>query len=1175
MTTSLAPAGAQTRDVSFPVTGMTCASCVRRIEKALNKVGGVQEANVNLATEKAHVVFDPSSATFGSMRAAVEKAGYGVGSMPAETPADGPESPTRSAEIVLPVEGMTCASCVRRVEKALSKVAGVSEASVNLATEKANVVFDANVTSLDEMRAAVEKAGYRLGQPSATLSPRSTPATDSAAQAEPVDEHERVRQHEIDDLKRRWMIALPVGIGMMALMYVPLPLDAMDVLMPALLVIATFVQFWAGRGFYQAAWAAARHGGTNMNTLVALGTLVAWGYSAFTTLWPGIAEGWGFPVHIYFETAIVIIALILLGRWMEAKAKKQTAGAIKALMGLHAKTARVIRNSVELDVPLESVQVGDLVRVRPGEKIPVDGEIIEGHSSVDESMLTGEPVPVEKTSGDNVIGATLNKTGSFVFRATKVGKDTALAQIVRLVEEAQGSKAPMQRLADTVASYFVPAVMGIAALTFLVWLVFGPETARLSFAVSAAIAVLIIACPCALGLATPTAIMVGTGKAAESGVLIRGGEALEQARRINTIVLDKTGTLTRGRPSLTQIVSTNGLGEHDLLRLAAAVEVGSEHPLGEAIVARARELGIELPKAKLFQAFSGRGVQARVDDLEVVFGNRALMDEYGIHLDGLVERADSLAAAGATPMYVSVESDAAGLVAVADTLKPESREAVEQLRALGLDVWMLTGDNRATAEAIAGEVGIPSDHIIAEVLPHQKTDKVRQLQAEGRVVAMVGDGINDAPALVQADLGIAIGTGTDVAMAASDITLIGGDLRSIVSAIALSRRTVGTIKQGLFWAFAYNVVLIPVAMGALYPFTGVLLDPVLAAAAMAMSSVSVVTNALRLRGFKRPDSAQAILHQPNRARIADGAYLAAIAILALTLGAGLMSLTQTDAYQRGMNGTLAWTKAMGMPVRASMSEMMQADVEAISPEMAGVHAELLSPAHIQSGVPVHLTYRLTDTPGGPLTDLTLSHEEWIHLVMMRDDLTGFQHLHPQPTGTPGELDVEVTFPAPGLYTLNSEFRRRGSLRDVVFRQVVDVEGNPEPVRLADDRAAKNIDGVRVALRGTPVVGEPSELEFVFSDAETGEPMANLKPYLAAAGHIIVASQGLYTIDHTHGEAEDSSGAMLWPLPATSLGPTINFHYRFPSPGLYKIWGQFQTADGRVITADFVVRARAN
>jgi Cu+-exporting ATPase len=942
---------------------------------------------------------------------------------------------------------MTCASCVRRIEKALQKVDGVHEASVNLATEKARVVYDPGATTFEAMHAAVQKAGYGLGDQPDVESPAPSSGVQSAESPQvrhgATDQLESERQREIDDLKLRWMVALPVGLGMMALMYIPLPLDAMDILMPAILVIATAVQFWAGHTFYQAAWASAKHASTSMNTLVALGTLVAWGYSGFVTLWPGLAEGWGFPVHIYFETAIVIIGLILLGRWMEAKAKKQTAGAIKALMGLQAKTARVIRGGTDLDVPVESVQVGDLVRVRPGEKVPVDGQIVEGHSSVDESMLTGEPVPVEKTSGDNVIGATLNKNGSFVFRATKVGKDTALAQIVRLVEEAQGSKAPMQRLADTVASYFVPAVIGIAAVTFVVWLVLGPETARLSFAVSAAIAVLIIACPCALGLATPTAIMVGTGKAAELGVLIRGGEALEQARRINTIVLDKTGTVTRGRPSVTQILSTNGLTDDDLLRLAAAVEVGSEHPLGEAIVTRAKELGIELPKAELFQSFSGRGVQARVGDQEVVLGNRALMADYGIHLDGLVERADELAAAGATPLYVSVGSDAAGLVAVADTLKPESREAIEQLRALGLDVWMLTGDNRATAEAIAREVGIASDHVIAEVLPHQKTEKVKQLQAEGRVVAMVADGINDAPALAQSDLGIAIGTGTDVAMAASDITLIGGDLHSIVSAIALSGRTVSTIKQGLFWAFAYNVVLIPVAMGVLYPFTGWLLDPVLAAAAMAMSSVSVVTNALRLRSFKRPASARSILHPSIRARVSDAAYLAAIGLLALSIGAGLMSLTQTDAYRRGMNGTLAWTHSMGMPLRPNMTEMIRVDAEPVSPATDGVQADLMVPDAIRPREPAHMVYHLSTSDGKPLTDLTPSHEEWIHFVSIRDDLTGFQHLHPQPTGTPGELAVDVTFPAPGRYAINSEFRRRGAMHDIVFRQYVDVLGTPE------------------------------------------------------------------------------------------------------------------------------------
>ena len=485
-------------------------------------------------------------------------------------------------------------------------------------------------------------------------------------------------------------------------------------------------------------------------------------------------------------------------------------------MGLQAKTARVIRNGVEQDIPVEQVVVGDLVRVRPGEKVPVDGVVTEGRSALDESMLTGESLPVEKDPGDTVIGATLNKTGSFVFRATKVGRDTTLAQIVRLVEEAQGSKAPMQRLADTISSYFVPVVLVLAALTFAGWLVWSGAVAR-SSRCTATIAVLIIACPCALGLATPTAIMVGTGKAAEYGILVRGGEALEMTRKIDTIVLDKTGTLTRGKPAVTAVVPADGLTERELLRLAAAAEVGSEHPLGEAIVLRARELGIELPPAATFRSVTGKGIEAEIEGRAVAIGNRALMEQTGIALDGLGSRAEALARAGATPIYVAVDGRPAGLIAVADTLKPESREAVAELTALGLEVWMLTGDNRATAEAIAREVGIAPEHVLAEVLPEEKAAKVTALQAQGKTVAMVGDGINDAPALAQADLGIAIGTGTDVAIAASDITLIGGDLRTIVTAIALSRKTVGTIKQGLFWAFGYNVVLIPVAMGLLWP----------------------------------------------------------------------------------------------------------------------------------------------------------------------------------------------------------------------------------------------------------------------------------------------------------------------------------------------------------------------
>ncbi len=872
----------QLTELTLPVEGMTCASCVRRVERALTKVDGVTEANVNLATERARVRFDPARVDRGDLTRAVEKAGYKVDAESLTAPVAAPVAPVAApGKATLTIGGMTCASCVRRVERALTRVDGVHEASVNLATERASVRFDPALVEVEALTAAVAKAGY-----TAEREHIEEPAVEAEVGAESVDTRAEAREREIADLKRKSVVSLAVGVVMMVLMYLPLPVSMLT-LGPFLLIAATVVQFWAGRVFYTATWAAGRHGGTNMNTLVAVGTSVAYGYSAFVTLWPHLAERWGFPYHLYYESAVIIIALILMGRWLEARAKKRTGEAIKALMGLQARTARVIRDGVERDIPVEHVRVDDLVRVRPGEKVPVDGVIAEGRSTLDESMLTGESLPVEKTGGDTVIGATLNTTGSFVFRATKVGRDTTLAQIVRLVEEAQGSKAPMQKLADRIAGVFVPVILVLAALTFGLWMLVGPEP-TLTYAVTATVAVLVIACPCALGLAAPTAIMVGTGKAAEHGVLVRGGEALEQARRIDTVVLDKTGTLTRGKPSVTALLPHDELDEATLLRLAAAAEVGSEHPLGAAIVAAAGARTLDLPAATSFDSVTGMGVVATVEGREVAIGNRALMTSRGTAVEALDADARELAERGQTAMYVALDNQPAGVIAVADTLKPESREAVAQLKALGLDVWMLTGDNRATAEAIASEVGI--EHVLAEVLPDQKDGKIQALQEEGRIVAMVGDGINDAPALARAELGIAIGTGTDVAMAASDITLIGDDLRAIVTGIALSRRTVNTIKQGLIWAFAYNVALVPVAMGALYPAFGLLLNPVLAAAAMAMSSVSVVTNALRLRRFQRPASAAAILHPPLRERVMDWGYLVAIALVALLIGAGAIWL---------------------------------------------------------------------------------------------------------------------------------------------------------------------------------------------------------------------------------------------------------------------------------------------
>ena len=856
------PALPDAAEIVLPIEGMTCASCVRRVERALSKVEGVEEAGVNLATERATVKYDPTRVKVEDLRAAVEKAGYGV----------------RIEEVALPIEGMTCASCVRRVEKSIARLPGVENVAVNLATEQASVKYNPAMVGREDFLKAVEKAGYGI-RTERPLPESSAPGA-QAAIVSPVDAEAERRRREINTLRNKLTVSLVAAAVIMLGMFLPLPID-MDVRYIIMFLIATPVQIWAGWQFYKGAWMAARHFSTNMNTLIAVGTSAAYLYSVFITFFPDAVRTAGIMPEAYYDTSTAIIGLILTGKYLEARAKGQTSEAIKKLMGLAPRTARVVRDDVEIDLPLEQVQVGDILRVRPGDKVPVDGVVVEGRSSVDESMLTGESLPVEKEPGSQVIGATLNKSGSFLFRATRVGRDTALAQIVKLVEEAQGSKAPIQRLADEISSYFVPVVLGLATLTFIVWYIFGPEP-KFTYALVSLIAVLIIACPCALGLATPTAIMVGTGKGAEYGVLIRGGEALEGAHKVNAIVLDKTGTLTRGKPSVTDVVVTDGLGENELLRLAASAERGSEHPLGEAIVGRAGELGLSLAEAGDFRAVSGHGIEATVDGRDLLLGNARLMADRNINLNGLGDRAQTLAAEGKTPMFVTVDGKSAGLIAVADTLKPESADAVRELQALGLEVWMLTGDNERTARAIAAKVGITN--VMAEVLPDQKAAKVKELQARGKVVAMVGDGVNDAPALAQADLGVAIGTGADVAMEASDITLVGGDVRGVVNAIALSRRTIGTIRQNLFWAFIYNVVLVPVAAGILFPFFGLQLNPIMAAAAMAMSSVSVVTNSLRLRSFAPPKSADELLHPALRTRLADIGYLVGIGLLALIIG---------------------------------------------------------------------------------------------------------------------------------------------------------------------------------------------------------------------------------------------------------------------------------------------------
>jgi Cu+-exporting ATPase len=808
---------------------MTCASCVRRLERALEKNEGVDEAGVNFAAEKASVLYDPAVTNPDELIEAVRDAGYGAD----------------VRETSFGVTGMTCASCVGRVERALEKVPGVLDANVNLANEKATVRYLAGEVQLLDLEKAAEGAGYDV-----------TRGEESSVE----DSHER----EYKKLKADFILAAALTaliiIGSMPMMLGLEPPIPMMWLAFVLLGLATPVQFWAGRRFYRGAWGALRHGQANMNTLVVMGTSAAYLYSAVAALVPGLfAAG---RADVYFDTSALIITLILLGRLLEARAKGRTNEAIKKLAGLQAKTARVLRGGEELDVPLENVLVGDLVVVRPGEKVPVDGRVVSGGSAVDESMITGESIPVTKREGDEVIGATINTSGSFRFEATKVGEDTTLHQIMRMVEEAQGSKAPIQRLADRISAVFVPAVIGVAVVTFAVWLMFGPEPA-LTFALLNTVAVLIIACPCAMGLATPTSIMVGTGKGAESGILIRGGEALEGAHKLDTVVLDKTGTLTRGTPELTDVVVLDGMHEEELLRLLASAERGSEHPLGESIVRTARHRGLSLGELEAFEAVSGGGIRARVEGREVLVGSRRFTSESGISEYGVASRDEELAREGKTPIFVAVDGELAGLVAVADVVREESREAVDRLHTLGLEVAMLTGDNYRTAEAIARELGV--DRVVAEVRPEDKVAEVKRLQAEGKRVGMVGDGINDAPALAQADVGIAIGTGTDVAMEASDLTLISGDVRGVARAIMLSKATVRNIKQNLFWAFAYNVALIPVAAGVLYPlFTEgsvpeilrpVLgeygfLNPILAAGAMALSSVTVVSNALRLRRAK-------------------------------------------------------------------------------------------------------------------------------------------------------------------------------------------------------------------------------------------------------------------------------------------------------------------------------------
>ena len=804
----------------FKIGGMTCSACANRIEKVVSKMDGVKEANVNFATETLTVNYDDKIITKAEIEQKVEKIGYKV------------EKNIQSH--TYKIEGMTCSACASRVEKVTNKMPGVENAVVNFATEKLSVSYDADAVSFGDIKAKVEKAGYKL-----------------IREDEQKVEEKKKKLDEKGKLLWRLILSLifavpllTITMGHMVGMPLPKIIDPMmnPLNFAIIQLVLTIPVMIIGYKFYYIGYKNLFKLSPNMDSLIAIGTSAAFIYSLYGTYKIYTGDG-SYAMSLYYEAAVTILALITLGKYLEAISKGKTSQAIKKLMGLAPKTAIIVRDGKELVIPIDEVIVGDIVIVKPGEKLPVDGEVIEGATAVDEAMLTGESIPVEKTVGSKVIGASINKTGFIKYKATKVGKDTALSQIIKLVEDAQGAKAPIAKMADIIASYFVPIVIGLAILASIGWLIAGESGV---FALTIFISVLVIACPCALGLATPTAIMVGTGKGAEYGVLIKGGEALEVTHQIDTIVFDKTGTITEGKPVVTDIITTT-ISEDELLSIAASSEKGSEHPLGEAIVKGAEERNIKFKEISNFKAIPGHGIQVEIEGKVILLGNKKLMTENSIEIGDLGVKSDKLANEGKTPMYIAINNKLEGIIAVADTVKPSSKEAIENLHKMGIKVAMITGDNKKTADAIAKQVGI--DIVLAEVLPEDKANEVKKLQEKGSKVAMVGDGINDAPALAQADIGIAIGTGTDVAIESANIVLMKGDLRDVTTAIKLSKATIRNIKQNLFWAFGYNVLGIPVAMGVLHIFGGPLLNPMIGAAAMSLSSVSVLTNALRLRGF--------------------------------------------------------------------------------------------------------------------------------------------------------------------------------------------------------------------------------------------------------------------------------------------------------------------------------------
>jgi Cu+-exporting ATPase len=1108
----------KTQQTTLQITGMTCAACANRIEKGLNKLEGVSEATVNFAIEQASVQYNPAKVDLSQIERKIQALGYD----------------TVKETVDFQITGMTCAACATRIEKGLNKMPGVSKANVNLALETARVEFSPFEVSVSDMSRKVDQLGYK--------------AVVKEGQKDTGEQRKKaIRTHQTK-LLASVIFSLPLLWAMVGHFSFTSWIWVPELFMNPWfqLAVATPVQFIIGKQFYAGAYKALRNGSANMDVLVALGTSAAYFYSMYLTVQWASDNALHAP-DMYYETSAVLITLIVLGKLLEALAKGRSSEAIKTLMGLQAKTALVVREGQEINVPIEEVAAGDVMIVKPGEKVPVDGEVLEGSSSVDESMLTGESLPVEKRQGDPVIGATMNKNGVLRIRATKVGKQTALAQIIKVVEEAQGSKAPIQRIADVISGIFVPIVVGMAVLTFLVWY-FGVDSGNFSGALEKAIAVLVIACPCALGLATPTSIMAGSGRAAELGVLFKGGEHLESTQKITTVVLDKTGTVTKGKPELTDVILAGSITEKEFLSLVGAAEKNSEHPLAEAIVAGIQARSISLPPTDTFEAIPGYGIRAVVQGKELSIGTRKLMGMNRVAVEAALEPMIRLEEEGKTVMLVSIDGEYAGLVAVADTIKETSRQAVARMKELGLEVIMITGDNERTAKAIAKQVGI--DRVLAEVLPEGKAAEVKKLQQAGRKVAMVGDGINDAPALATADVGMAIGTGTDVAMEAADVTLMRGDLNSIPDAILMSRKTMQNIKENLVWALGYNVIGIPVAASGL-------LAPWVAGAAMALSSVSVVLNALDLQ---RVD----VYEKTDKGAL----WMKRILYMFVLVAAVLITFYSTKNYYspKAADHSAAQTNQGGHEaVKSSGAETGHAHTDGsghagettIKADDVKAVWTIGSGQKPQSKQDTNIRIEF-QKDGKPIEEFDISHEQKLHLIIVSKDLSFFNHIHPTYKGK-GVFEITTQFPAGGDYKLIADIVPTGgsAMSKMNWTHVEGAPAKQEPVQ-PDTEFTKAVDGKLITLSFDNLASNKEmNLNFTIKDEKSGTPITNLQPYLGAVGHVVILTEDTEQYLHVH------------PIDEKASGPDAKFMTTFPKSGVYKIWGQFKHND-KVFTVPFII-----